>query len=133
MSKQNDNSLRIDKWLWAVRLFKTRRQATQACKAGKVKIDGENVKPSREVKEGLIITVQAGVIKKTVKVVKLLYKRVGAKLVNHYMEDLTPEEEYIKLEKIKKQPSYMRPKGLGRPTKKERRDMDDWFGWNKKV
>ncbi len=132
MSKQNDNSLRIDKWLWAVRLFKTRNQATQACKAGKVKIDGESVKPSREVKEGLIITVQSGTIKKTVKVVGLLHKRVGTGLVSHYMEDLTPEEEYIKQEKMKKQPAYMRPKGLGRPTKKERRDMADWFGWKKK-
>jgi len=131
MSKNENDALRIDKWLWAVRLFKTRSQATQACKAGKVKIEGDNVKPSREVKPGLIITVQTGVIKKTVKVIDLLHKRVGAKLVHHYMEDLTPEEEILKKEKIK-QPAPTRPKGYGRPTKKERRDIDNWFGWKKR-
>ncbi len=131
MSKDGDNSLRIDKWLWAVRLFKTRNQATRACNAGKVKIDGNPVKPSRDIKPGMIITIQSGPLKKTVKVVELLHKRVGAKLVSNYMEDLTPEEEYLKLEKIKKQAVPMRPKGLGRPTKKERRDIDDWFGFNK--
>ena len=127
MANQNNNSLRIDKWLWSVRLFKTRSQATQACKAGKVKIDDVSVKPSREAKQGSIITIQAGTIKKTVKVIELLHKRVGARLVNQYMEDLTPEEEYLKLEKTKKQPIHTRPKGLGRPTKKERRDIDNWF------
>ncbi len=131
MSKKIDDSLRIDKWLWAVRLFKTRSQATQACKAGKVKIDGETVKPSREIREGLVITVQTGPIKKTVKVLELLHKRVGARLVSQYMEDLTPEDEYAKLEIIKKQPVSTRPKGFGRPTKKERRDIDNWFGWKK--
>lgn len=128
MPKDQDNALRIDKWLWAVRLFKTRSQATQACKAGKVKINNETVKPSREIKEGLLVSVQTGPVRKVVKVTALLHKRVGAKLVNQYMEDLTPEEEYQKIEIIKKQPLATRKKGMGRPTKKERRDMDDWFG-----
>ena len=132
MSNKKDDSLRIDKYLWAVRLYKTRSQATNACKAGKVKIDGDTVKPSRVIREGIIITIQTGAIKKTVKVIQLLHKRVGAKLVNQYIEDLTPEEEYMKLEQIKKQPALFRPTGLGRPTKKERRDIDDWYGLNDK-
>ncbi len=120
---------RIDKWLWAVRLFKTRSMATQACRAGKVKVDGQAVKPSREAQAGMVITLQSGPIRRTVKVVELLNSRVGAKLVSQYMEDLTTEEEYRKLEIIKTQ-SVMRPFRKGRPTKKERREMDDWFGWD---
>ena len=119
-------SVRIDKWLWSVRLFKTRSQATDACRAGKVKIEDEPVKPSREVRTGQIISLHFGPLTKTVKVVELLQKRVGAKLVANYMEDLTPEEEYRKLELIRQNPFAKRK---GRPTKKERRDMDEWFGW----
>lgn len=125
----SEQAPRIDKWLWAVRLFKTRSLATQACKAGKVKIEDVAVKPSREVREGLEISIQAGPVLKTVKVVKLLHNRVGAKLVNEYMHDLTPPEEYAKLELIKQQP-FKRPRGAGRPTKKERRDIDSWQGWD---
>ncbi len=118
---------RIDKWLWAVRLFKTRSLATQACRAGKVKVDGQAVKPSREVQNEMIISVQTGPILRTVKVTELLNNRVGAKLVSQYMDDLTPEEEYQKLEIIKSQ-AGMRPFRKGRPTKKERRELDEWFG-----
>lgn len=131
MPKDQNYILRIDKWLWAVRIFKTRSQATHACRAGKVKVDNSAVKPSTEVKEGMIITVQTDILKKTIKVITLLHKRVGAKLVHHYMEDLTPEEEYLKLDKMKNQSVFLRKKGFGRPTKKERRDMDNWFGWSK--
>ena len=120
-------SVRIDKWLWSVRLFKTRSQATDACRSGKVKIDDEPVKPSREVRTGQIISLHFGPLTKTVKVKELLQKRVGAKLVVNYMEDLTPEEEYQKLEVIRQNPFAKRK---GRPTKKERRDMDEWFGWD---
>ncbi|TVR43510.1 MAG: RNA-binding S4 domain-containing protein [Bacteroidia bacterium] len=119
---------RIDKYLWAVRLFKTRSMATQACRAGKVKIDDQPVKPSREVHTDMVITVQTGPLMRTVKVCGLLNNRVGAKLVSEYMEDLTPEEEYKKLEIIKSQ-AGLRPFRKGRPTKKERRELDDWFGW----
>ncbi len=118
---------RIDKYLWAVRLFKTRSQATDACRAGKVKIDQQAVKPSREIDTGMVITVQTGPILRTIRVKELLEKRVGAKLVSQYMEDLTPEEEYKKLE-IARSQAGMRPHGKGRPTKKERREMDQWFG-----
>lgn len=120
---------RIDKWLWAVRVFKTRSLATEACKAGKVRVAENAVKPSREVREGMVISVQAGPITRTLKVVQLLHNRVGAKLVNEFMEDLTPAEEYAKLELIKQQP-FRRDRGAGRPTKKERRDIDTWMGWD---
>ena len=121
-----ENAVRIDKWLWAVRLFKTRSQATDACRAGKIKIDGDPIKPSREVKIGQEIEIHLGPITKTAKVVGLLEKRVGAKLVPGYMEDLTPAEEYHKLELLRDNPLARRK---GRPTKKERREMDDWFDW----
>lgn len=120
---------RIDKWLWAVRVFKTRSLATQACKAGKVKVDDQPVKPSREVKREMVITVQSGPLVKTLKVLELLNNRVGAKLVSEYLQDLTPPEEYAKLELIRQQP-FRRERGTGRPTKKERRDMDTWLGWD---
>lgn len=123
------DSPRIDKWLWAVRIFKTRSMATQACRAGKVKVEGQAIKPSREIQEGMIITVQSGPLTKTVKVTGLLEKRVGAKLVDQYMEDLTPDEEYQKLKMIKSQ-SGLGPIRKGRPTKKERRELDQWFGWD---
>jgi ribosome-associated heat shock protein Hsp15 len=120
---------RIDKWLWAVRVFKTRSMATQACKAGKVKVDELAVKPSREVRREMIISVHNGPITRTLKVLELLHNRVGAKLVNEYMLDLTPPEEYAKLELIRQQP-FRRDRGAGRPTKKERRDMDTWMDWD---
>ena len=110
-------------------MFKTRSQATQACRAGKVKIDEQAVKPSRDIHPGTVITVQSGPILRTVKVIEVLEKRVGAKLVSQYMEDITSEEEYQKLE-IAKSQAGMRPFRKGRPTKKERREMDRWFGWD---
>ncbi len=123
-----DDPPRIDKWLWAVRVFKTRSMATQACRAGKIKVEEQTVKPSRNVHPGMEITVQSGPVQRKFRVLALLDKRVGAKLVEQYMEDLTPEEEYQKLKMIKSRAGF----GLlrkGRPTKKERRDLDEWFGW----
>ena len=120
-------SVRIDKYLWSVRLFKTRSQATDACRAGRVRINDDVVKPSRDVRVGQEISLHLGPITKTIKVLQLLQKRVGAKLVPEYMQDLTSEEEYQKLELIKQSPFVKR---RGRPTKKERRDMDEWFGWD---
>jgi ribosome-associated heat shock protein Hsp15 len=122
-----DQTVRIDKWLWAVRLFKTRSQATDACRAGKVKVQGVAAKPSRELKLDQEISIQYGPITRTVKVIGLIEKRVGAKLVPDNLIDLTPQEEYQKLELIKDNPFSRRK---GRPTKKERRDMDQWFGWD---
>ncbi len=116
--------MRIDKWLWAVRLFKTRTQAGEACKGGKVKIQGLNVKPSREIKEGDVIEIQQKFIKKTVKVLNLVKNRVGPKLVDDLVKDLTPAEEYERYDMIKLLNQEKRNRGEGRPTKRDRRDID---------
>ncbi|RLD30975.1 MAG: RNA-binding S4 domain-containing protein [Bacteroidetes bacterium] len=115
--------MRIDKWLWAVRLFKTRTQASDACKGGKIKIAGQNAKPSREIKKGDEIEVQLAAIRKKVRVKELLKNRVAAKLVDDYLEDLTSPEEYEKLEMMKQLNYERRKRGKGRPTKKERRTI----------
>ena len=118
------NTTRIDKWLWIVRIYKTRSIATEACAGGKVKIEGNTVKASRMVRKGDIIQVRKRVIKYEYKVLKIAEKRMGAKLVPDFLEDITPEEELDKLESAHKQPLQTREKGQGRPTKKERRVMD---------
>jgi ribosome-associated heat shock protein Hsp15 len=115
--------LRLDKYLWAVRIFKSRTLATEACNGGKVKIEGTSVKPSRHIKPGEIVSVQLGYIKKTYKVLSLLDRRLSAKLITDYVKDITPDEELIKTETAHR--SYIhRYKGAGRPTKKERRLLD---------
>lgn len=117
-------SVRIDKWLWAVRVFKTRSQAAAACKGGKIKIDGQNVKASRELKVGEEISVSLTSFTKTIRVKVLLQNRVGAKLVDDYMDDLTPQEEYDKQKMKEKLNMEYRQRGEGRPTKKERRIIE---------
>ena len=119
------HNTRIDKWLWAVRIFKTRAQATEACAGGKVKIDGTAVKASRKIKLGETLLVRKGVIKYMYKVLKIAEKRMGAKLIIDFVEDLTPIDELAKLKSSHKQPLQTREKGQGRPTKKERRIMDE--------
>jgi ribosome-associated heat shock protein Hsp15 len=117
--------VRIDKWLWAVRLFKTRSLATTACRAGHVKMNGENVKPAHAVKIGQVFSVRSADLTRTVKVIGLLEKRVGAKLVPDYLEDLTPAAEYLRAAEDRAQPKApKRAKGAGRPTKKERRQLE---------
>jgi len=118
------NPVRIDKWLWAVRLFKTRSQATDACRGGKVKIDGHNVKPSREINIADEIEIQLGPIKKKVRVLQIIKNRVAAKLVPDLSEDLTPAEEYEKLDMQRQLNHEIRDHGIGRPTKKDRREID---------
>lgn len=118
-----EEHIRIDKWLWAVRLFKTRNQASQACRAGKVRMDDQPVKPSREVHVMDVISVNMGFICRTVRVRALLTNRVSAKLVPDYATDMTPEEEYARLKLIRETNYEMRDRGLGRPTKKQRRDI----------
>jgi ribosome-associated heat shock protein Hsp15 len=115
------DGVRIDKWLWSTRIFKTRSQATEACKSGKVYVNEQIVKPSREIHMDDVILVQLGPLKKTVKVIGLLKNRVGAKLVPDYLEDLTPAEEYEKVKKMHELNYEVRDRGIGRPTKKERR------------
>jgi len=115
--------VRIDKWLWAVRVFKTRSQAAAACRAGHVKVAGQAVKPAHDIKIGEIITAVAGPITRTMKVLRCLEHRVAGKLVPQFMEDLTPAEEYQKRLAPAQQPLLVRPKGSGRPTKRERRQL----------
>ena len=117
-------SLRIDKWLWEVRLFKSRSLATDACKAGKVKMEGSNVKASKEIKEGDVITVSLNPLFKTVRVKKFPKSRVNAKLVTDFMEDLTPQAEYDRVKMINETNIEYRDRGIGRPTKKQRRVID---------
>ncbi len=117
------DSIRIDKWMWAVRLFKTRSQAAEACKGGKVKIDGQSVKASRDVKAGDIIEVQQKGILKKVEIIKAAKNRVSAKLVPELMKDLTSPEEYERLQLINQLNQEKRDRGTGRPTKKDRRTI----------
>jgi ribosome-associated heat shock protein Hsp15 len=118
---QSPETVRIDKWLWAVRLYKSRSQATAACQGGHVKVAGQSVKPAREVRSGETITALAGRVNRTVKVLALLDQRVGAKRVPEYLEDLTPAEEYARARAEHERPLLQFPKGWGRPTKKQRR------------
>ncbi|MDT0650777.1 RNA-binding S4 domain-containing protein [Autumnicola edwardsiae] len=119
--------MRVDKYLWCVRYFKTRSIATNACKQGKVKIDGANVKPSKEVFPADKILVRKNQVNYQIEVLDLPPSRVGAKLVNLYLHDITPKEEFEKKDLLKYSQDYYRKKGTGRPTKKDRRDIDDWF------
>jgi len=111
---------RIDKFLWSVRLFKTRTLASEACKSGKVTLGGHAAKASKEIKNGDIIELKKDHINMKIRVINPIEKRVGAKLVMKFMEDLTPIEEYQKLELMKQNFEY-RDRGLGRPTKRDRR------------
>lgn len=117
------DGVRIDRWLWSVRVFKTRTQAIEACRAGHVKINGVSIKPSHQVKIGEIISVQIGELNKTLRVTGLLSQRVGAKIAKQFVEDLTPPEEYEKLKTKKESLPIFIPPGYGRPTKRDRRLM----------
>ena len=119
-----DNIVRMDKWLWAARLFKTRSLAADAIKGGKVKVDGNPVKPSREVKEGDVIQVQIEQLHKVVQVKTVIKNRVSAKQVPEVYNDLTPKEEYERIEFMHAYKAEWRDRGAGRPTKKERRMIE---------
>ncbi len=121
---QSEENLRIDKWLWAVRIFKTRSIATNACKKQRVLINNIAVKPSRIIRLNEVIYVKQPPITRTYKVKGLLSKRLAARLVLDYVEDITPEEELQKAVIIKDTGFVKRNKGMGRPTKKERRVID---------
>ena len=119
-----ENIVRMDKWLWAARLFKTRSLAADTIKGGKVKIDGNPVKPSREVKEGDVIQVQIEQLHKVVQVKTVIKNRVSAKQVPEVYNDLTPKEEYERIEFMRAYKAEWRDRGAGRPTKKERRMIE---------
>jgi len=113
-----------------VRLYKTRSLAASACQAGHVQINGLSCKPARPVRAGDVLTALACDIKRTVKVLAPVENRIGAKLVAEYLEDLTPPAEYEKLRQKQSAPVGQRVKGAGRPTKKERRILDSYFGFD---
>ena len=117
---------RIDKWLWAVRLYKTRSMATDACKKGQITMNGMTVKPSKVIKEGDVISVRKPPVTYTFRVLQAIENRVGAKLVPEMLENITPKEQYDILEMSKISGFVGRARGTGRPTKKERRDLDDF-------
>ncbi len=124
MSEEN---ARIDKWLWAVRIYKTRSQASEACRKGRIVINGIQVKPSRIIKTGDTVLIRKPPVVYTYRVRGLLQKRQSASLAREYYEDLTSVEELNKL-KINEQIFFGRNKGTGRPTKKERRILDKLRG-----
>lgn len=125
-SPDEPKKCRVDQWLWAVRIYKTRSLASEACRTSRVKQDDIPVKPSRLVAGGEILTVRKGMVTHRYRVLQPLDKRVGPPLVPRFMEDLTPQEELDKLLPLKSIPVALRERGTGRPTKKDRRDMDDW-------
>ena len=117
--------VRIDKYLWSIRVYKTRSDATDACKGGKVRVNGVDIKPSKGVKVGDVLTARKGAITYTYKVLKLIDKRQGARLVSEFAENLTPEEEIMKLRAPVETIFLKRDRGTGRPTKKDRRQLDN--------
>ncbi len=130
MTLPAEPAARLDKWLWSVRLFRTRSLATDACRAGSVAINDQPAKPARDIRAGEIITVRQGLVTRTVRVVALPRSRVGAKLVVEFCTDLTPAAE---LEKAadpaqRVQNLLAREKGSGRPTKRDRRLLDRLLG-----
>ena len=118
---------RIDKWLWAARIFKTRTIAAEACKKGRISINGTQAKPARMIKAGDTIQVRKPPVTYSFKVLQAIEKRVGAKLVPEVMENVTTPDQYELLEMNRISGFIDRARGTGRPTKKDRRDLDDFF------
>ena len=117
--------LRIDKYLWAIRAFKTRTLAADACKAGRVKLDGQNIKPAHEVKIGEVYNVAKGPERRVIKVTGMAGNRTDAKTAVNFYEDITPYEETHAFKSVFQAPILKRDRGAGRPTKKDRRDIDE--------
>jgi len=115
---------RLDKYLWAIRVYKARNDAADACKAGRVKVNGMEAKPSRELREGDVLAVRKLPVTYTYKILQLIENRQPAKNVPLYAENLTPPEELSKLDKQNIAVYIQRDRGTGRPTKKERREID---------
>lgn len=118
---------RIDKWIWAMRLFKTRTVAAEACKKGRVSAGGRTLKPSATIKVGDVVSVSRPPAVFSFRVLQLSENRLGAKMVPLYMENVTPAEQYELIEMAKASRFGMRDRGAGRPTKKERRELDEFY------
>ena len=121
----NPSTVRLDKWLWAVRLYKTRSLATEACRLGRVTIAGQTVKPARSVHPGEVVVAKTGDLTRTYQVLALVEQRVGAPAVKEFATDLTPAEEYARRREAVLEPVFAWPKGQGRPTKRDRRRLDE--------
>ena len=115
---------RIDKYLWAVRLYKTRSLATEACRCGHVRMGGQPLKASHEIKEGEIYEISIEQLHKVVQVKQIRDHRVGAALVANYLTDLTPQEEYERIQMVRQYSFEKRDRGIGRPTKRDRREIE---------
>lgn len=124
--------MRIDKYLWATRYYKTRSKAADACKGGTVKVNKTSVKPAKDVFVGDEISLRRNQITYTLRVIDIPKSRVGAKLVDQFRVDTTPKESLNQAKEIQKSQQYYRNKGLGRPTKKDRRDIDTYLQENHK-
>ena len=120
---------RLDKWLWTVRVFKSRAEATAVCRNGRVQVNGIDAKPGRDVHVGETVTAKVGTITRTLKVLGFPRSRVGAKLVPDYLTDLTPAAEYERAKQAGLEHMLARERGRGRPTKKDRRTMAELFGF----
>ena len=118
------DEVRIDKYLWSIRVYKTRTEATDACKGGKIRVNGADTKPSKPIKVGDTIVARKGAVTYTFKALELIDKRQGAQLVPRYAENQTPQEELDKLKAPVETFFLKRDRGTGRPTKKDRRQMD---------
>ncbi len=121
---------RIDKYVWAVRIAKTRSQASELISKGKIKLGGMQVKPSRDAKVGDVISVYKNTAVFSYKIIQMLDKRVGAKLVADYLTDITPEEEIEKFKTYQMAQSAYREYGTGRPTKHDRKDIEEYLNWD---
>lgn len=119
--------MRIDKYLWCIRFYKTRTIATEACKKNHVRIDGSPLKPSKDVFGGEKLSIRHNQINYIIEVLELPQNRVGAKIVDLYRKDLTPASAFENKETLKLAQDYYRKKGVGRPTKKDRRDLEDFI------
>jgi ribosome-associated heat shock protein Hsp15 len=122
--------MRVDKYLWCIRYYKTRNIATEACKKGHVKINNSSIKPSKLVFTGDKLTIRKNQINYQLEILDIPTNRVSAKLVDIYRKDVTPKEEFEKVELLKYSKDYYRKKGVGRPTKKDRRDIEDYTNEN---
>jgi len=120
---------RLDKWLWCVRVFKTRPLATDACRSGKVLLGELEAKPGRDIHVGEVVTVRIGALTRTLKVIGLPRSRVAAKQLGEFLQDLTPPAEYERAKQAGIEHLLARQRGEGRPTKKDRREMGRLFGF----
>ncbi len=118
---------RLDKWLWSVRVFKTRAEATAQCRNGRVQVNGLDAKPGRDIHLGEVVTARVGLVTRTLKVVGVPRSRVGAKQLPEFMQDLTPAAEYERVKQANLEHMLARARGAGRPTKKDRRAMGRLF------